>query len=275
MALGVNSRTWKLYAEYGDDLLRPLGSRWLSPDRPADSLNNSIDYLRLLSGCEVDMAPPRELVAALATCIPSGQTIATVPISIFRGAWRALAQAGYRKIDSNTFVEQEFVPVMRWLFRERHALDLDNNRTKAGWTWLRARWAEVRRRRALPTASPEWDTPVRSAEIGRLLFVPLQSTRALQDEGQVMKHCIANFGDCCQKGCLYVFSVRDIATLDRIATLAIQVQAGSWVIADINSEQNRAPGHEVVRAATSFLNLVKDGARAPRQPREECAGCLV
>ena len=159
-ALGVNSRTWKLYAEYGDGLLRPLGGRWLSPERSKDSLKNTIDYLHLLNGCEVDMAPPRALVAALAACIPHGRSIEAMPVAIFRGAWRALVHAGYRGITPKTFVEQEFIPVMQWVFEQGASLKLDVTRTKAGWSWLRNRWSEVRRRRTLPPELTEWAAPL-------------------------------------------------------------------------------------------------------------------
>lgn len=275
MALGVNSRTWKLYAEYGDGLLRPLGRRWLGVDRPVESFRNSIDYLLLLNGCEVDMAPPRELVAALAECIPSGQTIAAVPIPIFRGGWRAYIQARYRNIDPKKFIEEEFIPVIRWFFEEGQTLNIDSNRIKAGWSWLRGQWAEVRRRRALPATPAEWASPLRNAEIGSLLFVPLQSTQALEDEGKVMKHCIASFRDCCEKGCLHVFSVRDSRTLDRVATAAIRARTGTWVIADIKSEGNRAPDESVVRAATSLLVLVKKSAKPASKLRPVCGDCLI
>ena len=275
-ALGINSRTWKLYAEYGDHLLRPLGPRWLSAEpRPQPNLANVLAYLRLLNACEVDMAPPPDLVRALGQCIPPGQPLTAMPVALFRGAWRALVRAQYHGVSSKTFIDSEFVPVMRWFFAHQTALEIDNTRTKAGWAWLRSRWAEEQRRRALPTGRDEWPVPVRNAQVGPLRFVPLQSAAALEDEGEVMRHCAGALVDCCRKGCIHMFSIRDAKTLERVATLAIRSHHRTWQIAQLKKVGNLPPEDSVVRAARDFLNRVAEVAAAPAGPAKIREDCLI
>lgn len=272
--LGINNRTFKLYAEYGDGLLRPLGSRWLNPDRPGESLSNAVEYLRLLSGCEIDIAPPRDLVAALAQCIPVAESILAMPTTIFRGAWQALEQADYRGENHRAFVESTFVPAMKWFFLHRATLGMDSTRGKTSWEWLRKHWLELRRRLTLPPPGVEWEAPLRSAQTYNLRFIPLQSLAALQDESEVMQHCVAEFADCCRKGCLHVFSVRDARSLDRIATIALRCQSGSWAIADFRRQKNSLPTESATRAAWSFLTCVEESAEARDFSRETCDECL-
>jgi hypothetical protein len=275
LGLGLNSRAWKLYAEYGDSLLRPLGRRWLDPERPLDSLKNSVEYLRLLSTCEIDMAPPQELAGALAGCLPAGCPISAMPATLFRSTWRAAIRAGYRGIAPERFVKQEFIPAMLWFFENEHSLSLDNVRNKAGWSWLRDRWEESRARRAPPPGKPEWPSPLGIAQIEGYRFLPLRSTIALENEGQIMRHCVASFSDCCRRGCLHIFSVRDAATLERVATLAIQWQVHSWAIFDLKGEKNAPPGQGVAVASAGFLRHVNAVLRVRAKRPADCEECLL
>lgn len=272
--LGMSSRTFKLYAEYGDALIRALGSRWLSPDQPEESLANAIAYLRLLNGCELDIAPPRELVAAMQNCIPSGEPISAIPVAVFRGAWRALAQAEYRGVSASAFIEDEFIPVISWWFTKRASVELDHLQAKSGWPWLRGRWTEARKRRSLPPKGTEWSAPLRSAEVGHLRFLPLRSLSALRDEGEVMRHCVADLADCCRKGCIHVFSVRDARTLERVATLALQGRGSTWTVVDLKGEENATPDESVVRAVLSFVRCVEESVDALEHRVEACEECV-
>lgn len=251
--LGLRTRAFKLYAEYGDQLFRPLGPLWLRQHEPVVSLRNALEYLHLLQKCEVDIAPPPILVAALARCQLRGESIAALPVQIFRGAWRALTQAVYLGQSAVTFVEREFIPALCWLFENELDRNLDNNRGKAGWSWLHDRWAAERRRRALPASRREWLSPVNDVTISSYRFIALLSHGALKDEGEIMRHCIASYGEACQAGYFQVFSVRELATLDRVATLALAGDRGRWVIIGLKAAGNAEPAPEVSRAVTQFV----------------------
>ncbi len=272
--LGVNNRTWKLYAEYGDGLLRPLGPRWLSPDSPSESLSNSLAYLRLLNGCDVDMPPPQVLVSALSECVPPGESLEAIPAATFRAAWRALVHATYQGISPDEFVREEFVPAMQWYFAERSSLDPEISQGKASWDRIRKQWREALRRRALPPPEAEWPAQLRGTTIGNFRFVPLRSDAALKDEGEVMRHCVANFGECCRKGCLQLFSIRNATSLDRIATLAARRQSGSWVLAQLRGDLNRLPDKNLSRVAAYFLAHATTSMRNSVGGTHQCEGCL-
>lgn len=51
--LGINSRGWRLYLDYGDALFLPLGRPWIHTDQPFSSGPNAVAYLRLLQACEM------------------------------------------------------------------------------------------------------------------------------------------------------------------------------------------------------------------------------
>ena len=151
------------------------------------------------------MAPPMELAAALARCNLPGQSVAAVPVAIFRSAWRALIHAGYRGVTITTFVSCESFLSCAGL-RRGLADELDatgarlagNGCVAAGRrNRLAGRYQRVRGMAA----------PLKSAQ-SKPGFVPLQSASALQDEGRVMRHCVADLVECCRKGGVSCFPCR-------------------------------------------------------------------
>jgi hypothetical protein len=262
--LGIDGRGWKLYVAYGDGLFRPLGTHWLHREDARASATNALAYLRLLMGCETDLAPPPVLAASLADCNLPGNSIAAMPTSIFRGAWRALVQAQYQGMGAGNFVDREFIPAMRWFYAQPFANQTANREGKADWLWLRRRWAAELRLTALPRGPREWSTPVSNARIGNLSFIPLQSESALQDEGEAMHHCIAMFAEFCRTGCTRVFSVRNAISRYRVATLAIAIEGGSWVVNDLKGSRNATPEQDVTRATSRFVDLLRKCAPPSR-----------
>lgn len=127
----------------------------------------------------------------------------------------------------------------------------------------------------MPAGPAEWPTPVRSAQIGDLRFVPLQSAAALEDEGRVMRHCVADLVECCRKGCVHLYSVRNARTFDRAATLALRSENASWDVVELKADQNGCPDESVTRAAWSFLRCAEESSPAPAASDRACDECLI
>ena len=252
----ISGRGWKFYAEYGDALFRPLGSYWIRRQDPEGSLANALDYLRLLMGCETSLAPPKELVASLQDCNLLDDSIARMPVAIFRGAWSALIQSLYLKVDATSFVREEFVPAMQWYFAQSAVQQRELVRGKGSWHTLRRSWAAYARSTALPSGPVEWSTPVAKARIGDLIFIPLRSESMLADEGKAMRNCVVILAEFCRSGSMRVFSLRDGATGRRVATLSINARSDAWELGDLKGPSNMPPEPDVVCATSRFIELL-------------------
>lgn len=190
---GVTARGARLYQDYGDSLFAPLGSAWTRHDEPAHTLSIAIAWLRLLQACEMDIAPPPAFVRAMLTCCRTPADLVTVPPALLRAAWRGWSQASYSGQSAVDFVHAELVPVMRWALQHSAAEGFDNNQIRGGWAWLRKAWAADCRARALPPSRREWPAACRDAIFKRVRMVPLTCKAALEDEGEVMANCIADY----------------------------------------------------------------------------------
>ena len=271
-AHGVNARGVRLYLDYGDRLFAPLGPAWIRKDDPALSLGSAIAWLKLLQACEMDLAPPPELARVVAACCRPPDGLDGLPVGVLRAAWRGLAQAAYHGQASQDFVLGELKPVIVWAMRRHAEGGLDQNQLKQGWGWLRQAWQDDCRRKALPPTLREWASPCLDALFKGVRMIPLTSRRALEDESEVMKHCIARYF---HPGMLgkeaLVFSARDPRTLDRLATVALCCnEAGHWTIDDIKAESNRAAPAAVHVAAQSLVTMVN--VRVKRRAIRECVG---
>jgi hypothetical protein len=260
---GVSGRGWRLYAEYGDGLLRPLGKQWLRPLDGPFSVTNALAYLRLLAACESDVAPPPILTASLAQCQLPADSISSMPVTLFRGAWRALVQAEYSGTNGMAFVRYQFVPAIRWFFLQGFDPQIIASRGKASWLWLQRNWNDATHPHTPHLGPREWTTMIRDASCGHFRFVPLESKKALENEGAAMQHCVATLTDCCRAGCVRVFSVQDGGSSARVATLAIKRVRDDWDFADLKGPRNSAPSNDVVDAAAAVLRFVR---RAPGRP---------
>lgn len=259
-AQGVSARGARLYLDYGDRLFAPLGSAWIQRHDSARSRSSAIAWLKLLQACEMDIAPPTAFVRAIAQCCRPKAGLGSVPVMLFRAAWRGWSQASYGGQSAADFVRDELKPLFLWALHRHETHGLDPNQTRRGWAWLRKVWQDDCRLRALPPPVREWPAACPDAIFKGVRLIPLTSKAALEDEGEVMAHCIADyfFDSTLGKGA-QVYSARDPKTLERKATVALVLgDDGRWEIDDVKAKSNHdaAPAvHAAAQALVATINI--------------------
>lgn len=270
-AEGVNARGLRLYMDYGDRLFVPLVADWLDANQPRQSARRALAYLRLLQSCEMDIAPPRLLPRAF---IRAGfQELDAGQAQLFRSAWRAMSQAEYCGMPQDRWMTRECVPVLVWMLAKKNGKEATSKRMSGAmnWTSLLRQCREDTRERKLPAWRMDWSGLMgyQSVRPG-YLWVPLCSTAALEDEGDVMKHCVADYAEVCRLGLYSVFSLRSLPGRERVATLGLeQADTGEWYIDQFKGPRNATPDAVLQQLATDFLGRVQRGMRYPDDAIED------
>ena len=225
--LGINSRGWRLYLDYGDALFSPLSRPWIHPDQPFTSGPNAVTYLRLLQSCEMDVLPPPALVASLPFWDVPKERVDGVPPLFFRAAWKAAVANQYEASTETEFI-REVIAVGRWFFGTGAYETADPGLLKAGWRVLVKRqkaWSLEPADADLPnrlSTNDEWNPYVRSVEWGLYRFEALTTAAQLLKEGEAMQHCVGTYADYCRGGVLRIYSVRERKSGRRVATFSVE-----------------------------------------------------
>lgn len=267
---GVSAKGVRLYLDYGDRLFAPLGPVWIRRDDRSLSLKSAIAWLRLLQACEMDIAPPPMFAAAMVSCCRAPRGLDSLPVPLFRAAWRGFTQASYGGVPADRFIVEELQPVVRWALHREATNGFDANQIRQGWAWLRKAWHDEQRRRALPPPGQEWSPTSYDGIFKGVRLIPLTSRAALLEEGEVMNHCIADYfspstlGDRAQ-----VLSARRPDTLDRLATVALRRKPhGEWEVDDIKAQANRAATPAVHESAQALLGWINARLRRNEEIRQ-------
>ncbi|MBK9440580.1 MAG: PcfJ domain-containing protein [Comamonadaceae bacterium] len=281
MSKRVDSRSWRLYLDYGDALFEQLGPPWirLGKDNTVNEAN-ALVFLRLLQACEMDVLPPPVLLRSMARWEIPDQRLDLIPPSFFRAAWKMCILGEYTaQAQIEAFVKTRIVPVCQWFFATHQHVDANHNQLKAGWVLLERRYQEffaTRQRCELQsqqseTSPTDWLTPVLQAECDGLLFTALTHEAALQAEGERMAHCIGGYASRCRSSTLRAYSVTDSKTRQRVATLTVVYSSASqnWQIDDMKGPKNAAISSEVVMAAFGLLRCLDNATNTNPQVRQE------
>ena len=103
--LGVNSRGWRLYIDYGDAMFTPLATHWFARHGKRRKGVVASHWLKLLQSCEMDVLPPPEMVASMAQWqVPENQLDAVSPLFL-RAAWKSCAAAQYSNDGIDAFIK--------------------------------------------------------------------------------------------------------------------------------------------------------------------------
>jgi hypothetical protein len=225
--LGVNSRGWRLYLDYGDALFLPLGRPWIHTDQPFSNGPNAVAYLRMLQACEMDVLPPPGIVASLQSWGVPNSRLDCVPPMFFRAAWKAAVANQYEPRAAAEFI-REVVLVGLWFFGTGAYETADSGLLKAGWPALLRRqkaWSLEQAPAVLPRNAPtgdEWNPYIRRVEWGLYRFEALTNAAQLLEEGEAMQHCVGTYPDLCRGGVNRIYSVRERKSGRRIATFSVE-----------------------------------------------------
>ena len=282
-AKGVNARGWRLYADYGDALFDALGDSWIRHDYPLTSIEKAVALLRLLAACEMDVPPPRALIASIRDWQLPRERLGAIPPPFLRAAWKACAEAEYAQPDNPgalaDFVREHIVPAARWYFESGLPLDEDPNRLNAGWTHVERRYREWRREQArhLEATAPapaQWPLFVPAIEFDGLRFAALGSGVALEAEGVEMMHCVGDYGERCRSQMLRIYAVSEKKSGVRVATLSVmEVSPGYWDIDQLKGRYNAPVPQRVAMAAQAVTRALEDAYAMLPAARHEMDGC--
>ena len=282
-ARGVNARGWRLYADYGDALFDALGQPRVQRDHPFTSVENAIEFLRLLAACEMDVPPPRPLISSIKDWQLPRERLGAIPPPFLRTAWKACAEAEYAQPGNPgavaDFVREHIVPAARWYFESGLHLDGDPNRLNAGWAHIERRYREWRREQArhLEAASPapaQWPLFVPAVEFDGLRFAALGSETALEAEGVEMMHCVGDYGERCRSQMLRIYAVSEKKSGVRVATLSVmEVSPGYWDIDQLKGRYNAPVPQRVAMAAQAVIRALEDAYAILPAARREMDGC--
>lgn len=260
---GVNARGWRLYLDYGDAMFDTLGEPWVYTT-PGCSGSNAVAFLKLVAACEMDIPPPPLLVRSISRWRIPDSKLETIPPLFLRAAWKGCVAEDYADDGDGTctaqYIDEKVVPLANWYFGSQSHKEPDANLLKAGWPTLERRHHEwVVQREAHSPAPAEWPVFVRAVEWEGLRFVSLASNAALVAEGAAMNHCIGTYGEHCRIRMLRAYSVREIKSGARVATLTVEEETpGRWKIEAIKGSHNIAVPVRVEQAAWSVMRALED-----------------
>ncbi len=283
--LGLTLRAWQLYSLRGDSVLTALGHPWVDDANPQVSLGNTVTFLNLIEACEMGrfILPPRALVASIRKWeLPDGRLDA-ISTGLLRATWEACSAAEYvspnNKAAMAHFIKGEMLPVVRWFFTSRmhvgnrpyHWQDQEfvPGWFRIGWLSLSSAYSNWQGRERLKreTASPapaQWGPLINSIDIDTYRFKAVASEEALHLEGKRMSHCVGDYAPQCQAGLLRVFSIRELETDERVATLSLKESSpGTWSIDELYGRQNYRVREPVQHAAQLFLEAIQTTTSQP------------
>ena len=267
---GVNSRGWRLYLDHGDAMFTPLLANWPVGLTRATCGKQAIAWLCVLQACEMDVLPPPELVSSVSSWdLPSAQASAIPPLFL-RAAWKAVVAAQYMAdgVDTNSFIEDDVVPLAQWFFSSGAYKSTGPDRLKAGWDSLKRLRRESVTAQASQLSKADWPPVIQRYASGPYELIGLCHDSELAEEGEAMNHCVGSYGDKCRFEPLRIFSVRRKKCGARVATLSVrEKKPGCWDVDQLKGPSNAAVGLLLWPEIDGLLQLLNTATRNDQRLR--------
>ena len=255
----LSRRAWRLYLDYGDALFDPLKPDWLGDDKPLSTPERAARYLALLQVLESDLPPQAGFVRALLDWDIPGKRIESVPPRFFKAAWKRYTLAELQGNAADVMTE-EITPVARWFINDASFLHENQNLLKAGWSSLLKACAEAHDDESADCPlDTDWFPIVRRIEIGPYRIVAILNQRDLVEEGNVMEHCIASYGQWFATELARPFSIRCRRTDARLASMvAHEYSAGVWRVDQVSGYRNTDVSSVISEAASAVVWSIEE-----------------
>jgi hypothetical protein len=161
---------------------------------------------------------------------------------------------------------EEITPVARWFINDASFLHDNQNLLKAGWSSLLKACAEAHDDESEDCPlDTDWFPIVRRIEIGPYRIVAILNQRDLVEEGNVMEHCIASYGQWFSTELARPFSIRCRRTDERLASMvAHEHSAGVWRVDQVSGYRNTDVSSAIAEAASAVVWSIEEAvARDP------------
>jgi hypothetical protein len=267
-ALGINSRGWRLYVDYGYAMFVPLGQRWCDLACEDVRGDNEVAWLKILQACETDVLPPPQLVQSMAQWHIPGDQLDVVPPLFLRLVWKACVAAQYQADSLEDFIEEELKPLAQWFFVSRAYKTVDVHQLKAGWSCMLRLRREHVAELARVMGADDWPPVLRRYESGAFTMSALSYEQQLVEEGDAMEHCVGEYAERCRFEPLRIFSVRYKKTGQRVATLSlIETKPGVWDFDQLKGPKNAEVDLQVSREADGLRHVLNHVSRSDVRTR--------
>ena len=254
---GVNSRGWRLYLDHGDVMFAPLRTHWFVANKTHTPAEVAVSWLRLLQACEMDVLPPLELVGSIASWNLPHEGIDVIPPLFLRAAWKACIAAQYSEGDAKPFVADQLTPLAQWFFCSGAYKVADTGRMKSGWESLKRMRRDSVADESRKLSADDWPAVVRQFESGAYRMVALCNERDLKQEGELMHHCVGDYGSTCRYEPFQIFSVQYKKSGVRVATLSLrEKKPGDWDIDQLKGPSNESVDTRVWQEASGLLSTM-------------------
>lgn len=267
-ALGVNSRGWRLYLDYGYAMFTPLSPRWCDAMVEDVCGVNEVAWLKILQACEMDVLPPPQLVHSIAQWNISGNRLDVIPPLFLRMAWKACVSAQYRAGGLQEFIDRELNPLAQWFFTSGAYKSVDVQQLKAGWgCMLRLRREHVTVL-AREMGADDWPPVIRRCDSGAFTIAALSYRHQLVEEGDAMGHCVGEYTERCLVEPLRIFSVRVKKTGKRVATLSlVEKSRGVWDLDELKGPKNADVDRQIWQEADGLRLKMNQVSRSDLKTR--------
>lgn len=162
-------------------------------------------------------------------------------------------EASLKAANIKEWVENEWVSILDWWNADGKFRVPDPNQAKAGWKWFQKQSAVWHRHvvdearvghytkeeKAKLEAKDTWTSLVAAIQIPErnAIAIPLNSRKALEEEGKSMRHCVGIYANKCltEPAVSRLFSIRKLDTGERLATCQIcrESESGKWHLEQI------------------------------------------
>lgn len=259
---GVTRRGWRLYLDFGDALIEALGD-YIGEEHHSPNLRRirATQLLALLAACEMDVPPPPELIGTLPEW--GFSRLANVPPLLLRAVWKACLVQQYEHPEANLrdYLHRHITPIVSKAVQDGLRA-LDSNRLKSGWAAIEAAYTQSKPRITLeaahhtPHREAQWPIFIRRMEYHGYVFIALVNAQELEEEGDVMQHCVAIYADACQERLIRIYRVFERKAGHHVATLAVEEESqGCWGVHDIRGRRNAAVPPPLAEAAEAVAQL--------------------
>lgn len=269
--LGVNHRGWRLFLDYHLTLKSSLKGLLIFKGKPLSSVENLAAYLVLLQQCEMDIIPPADFEKAwITSASPDTYAhIGEVPVELFRATWKGFVSQQNSTNDRAEFFATELPLVVEWHFASQQEEDGSCAQLKQGWGKIVLKAIDWKQRcqHSYDNAPPDWPGVMcKSFVMDGIWLNELLSVKQVEEEAEMMHHCIDTYIDRCQQSEYRVISLREPMTGERLATLGLVRNLDLWEFDDLRSPDNGDPGEYLESVADRVIRDINHRVASTLKP---------
>ncbi len=231
---------WKCVITHGVSMFRAV---WAMIEPGASRIDAAVSYLQFLMMIGLSVSPPQSVMHAYLRQyrghINFAHWLPDEPDAVLLAAFREASRLPLTEV-SRQFINN-FLLVCQWATEVQPRMD--RAQRKAGWPWLlkQARAWEKKKLLLSCHADASWVCPVPFIEHDGYVIHALGNPEALVDEAYAMCHCADDYIDVIGDGEYRLFSARNAATMERVATLSLRFcpDGQIWIVDQIKGFANQ------------------------------------